>query len=130
MFPRIAVFPEMNRTGWRRPSGPVWCAVTPSALSIPISLCAGIRWPPWLCGPWAGRRKRSSWLPPPARPGGPERFLNWTPNSPHYAAATYLHSLGVLRGYEGSDAEGFLLDPGASTMRMHVAVIVCRVLDL
>ena len=62
--------------------------------------------------------------------GGPEPFLDVNPNSPHYAAATYLHSLGVLRGYEASDAEGFLLDPGASTMRMHVAVIVCRVLDL
>lgn len=62
--------------------------------------------------------------------GGPEPFLDVNSNSPHYAAATYLHSLGVLRGYEGPDAEGFLLDREASTSRMHVAVIICRVLDL
>ena len=52
-------------------------------------------------------------------------------SSPHWAAATYLKQRGILLGYpDTSEGGGTLLGAGEPIKREHVAVILCRVLDL
>jgi len=51
--------------------------------------------------------------------------------STHWAAATYLLSKGILLGYGESDGfSASLLGAKEPIKRQHVAVILCRVLDL
>ncbi|MCZ7664053.1 MAG: SpoIID/LytB domain-containing protein [Thermoleophilia bacterium] len=65
-------------------------------------------------------------LPPDAA-----SFADVPVSSLHRAAATYLKSLGVLQGYEGPPGSGvYALHPDEPTKRMHVAVILSRILDL
>lgn len=66
-----------------------------------------------------------------ALPAQTPGFPDVPASSPHHAAATYLKSVGVLKGYEDPPASGtFLLRPEEPTKRMHVAVLLSRVLDL
>jgi hypothetical protein len=63
---------------------------------------------------------------PPDAPG----FTDVDAAGKHAAAATYLMSLGILRGYETAPGSGqYVLRYADPTQRMHVAVILCRVLD-
>jgi hypothetical protein len=50
--------------------------------------------------------------------------------SPHWAAATYLKQRGILLGYETDGGTGAELGAAEPIKRQHVAVILCRVLDL
>jgi hypothetical protein len=63
-----------------------------------------------------------------ALPAGTEGFTDLAPTGPHALPAAYLKSLGILRGYvaPGGGMELRAADP---TKRMHVAVILGRVLD-
>jgi hypothetical protein len=64
---------------------------------------------------------------PPETPG----FDDVDRAGAHGASATYLKSLGILRGYEEPPGSGsFVLRYADPTKRMHVAVIMCRILDL
>jgi hypothetical protein len=66
-----------------------------------------------------------------ALPAGTAGFADLDQASPHWAAATYLRSRGILLGYEEPAGGGtFFLRPGEPTKRMHVAVILGRILDL
>lgn len=64
-----------------------------------------------------------------ALPPGTLGFSDVEPSSPHSAPATYLKSLGILRGYVAPTGTGMELRAGEPTKRMHVAVILGRVLD-
>lgn len=57
-------------------------------------------------------------------------FSDVLAGSTHWAAATYLRQQGILLGYAGSDGSSALLGAGEPIKRQHVAVILCRVLDL
>lgn len=61
---------------------------------------------------------------------GVRGFSDVPVGSVHWAAATYLRQQGVLLGYAGSDGSSGLLGAGEPIKRQHVAVILCRVLDL
>ena len=66
-----------------------------------------------------------------ALPSGTLGFDDVDRASEHAASTTYLKSLDILRGYEESVGSGsFVLRYAEPTKRMHVAVILCRVLDL
>jgi stage II sporulation protein D len=64
-------------------------------------------------------------------PGTTPGFTDVAVGSTHWGAATYLFSRQVLRGYaDPSESGAFALRPGEATSRMHVAVILDRILDL
>jgi len=66
-----------------------------------------------------------------ALPAGTAGFSDVPSSSPHWAAAVYLKSNGVLLGYgESDEGSGALLGAKEAIKRMHVAVVLCRVLDL
>jgi hypothetical protein len=66
-----------------------------------------------------------------ALPGTTPGFTDVAVGSTHWGAATYLFSRQVLRGYaDPSESGAFALRPGEATSRMHVAVILDRILDL
>jgi SpoIID/LytB domain protein len=56
---------------------------------------------------------------------GAPSFTDLVPTNVHWGPATYLKLQGVIQGY--SDGT---LRPGEATKRQHVAVILCRVLDM
>lgn len=59
------------------------------------------------------------------------RFGDVADDSTHAAAATLLKSKGILQGYEIPPGSGeFFLRPEEPTKRMHIAVILTRILDL
>lgn len=65
-----------------------------------------------------------------ALPPGTQGFTDVDAAGKHAAAATYLKSRDILRGYETpADSGLFELRYADPTKRMHVAVILCRVLD-
>ncbi|MHB0980002.1 MAG: S-layer homology domain-containing protein [Thermoleophilia bacterium] len=65
-----------------------------------------------------------------ALPAGTPGFTDVDATGKHAAAATYLKSRDILRGYETPAGSGlFELRSADPTKRMHVAVILCRVLD-
>jgi SpoIID/LytB domain protein len=58
-------------------------------------------------------------------------FADVAATSPHWAAAAYLRQKGVLLGYgDSDDGSAVMLGAGEAIKRQHVAVILCRVLDL
>ena len=58
-------------------------------------------------------------------------FADVPPGSVHYANANYLKKQGVMLGYEGSPGGSVtVLGVDEPIKRQHVAVILCRVLDL
>jgi peptidoglycan hydrolase-like amidase len=58
-------------------------------------------------------------------------FADLDPGSTHWGAATLLFSKQILRGYEQPPGSGvFVIRAGEPTSRMHVAVILGRILDL
>lgn len=58
-------------------------------------------------------------------------FADVPVTSPHWAAAAYLKQKGVLLGYgDSADGSAVMLGAGEAIKRQHVAVILCRVLDL
>jgi hypothetical protein len=58
-------------------------------------------------------------------------FADVPPTNPHWAAATYLKERGIIQGYEGPPGSGtVVLRVEEAIKRQHVAVILCRVLDL
>jgi peptidoglycan hydrolase-like amidase len=58
-------------------------------------------------------------------------FSDVPASSPHFAATRYLKYKGILQGYEDPLGSGaVVLRPGEPIKRMHVAVILCRLLDL
>jgi stage II sporulation protein D len=57
-------------------------------------------------------------------------FADVPTSSPHWAAVTYLKVKGVLLGYEVAEGDEPLLGAAEPIKREHVAVILCRVLDL
>ncbi len=57
-------------------------------------------------------------------------FADVLATSPHWAPAAYLKSLGILKGYEEPLGSGtMVLRVGEPTKRMHVAVILSRILS-
>ena len=60
-----------------------------------------------------------------ALPSDTQSFADVVRTNVHWGAATYLKLQGIIRGY--SDGT---LRPEEATKRQHVAVILCRVLDL
>jgi len=63
----------------------------------------------------------------PETPG----FADVPAASPHWAAATYLKTKGILQGYEEPVGSGnWFLHVADPTLRKHGAVILCRILDL
>ncbi|MHB9148988.1 MAG: S-layer homology domain-containing protein [Thermoleophilia bacterium] len=66
-----------------------------------------------------------------ALPSDTPGFVDVDRAGKHAASTTYLKSLDILRGYEEPAGSGtFVLRYAEPTKRMHVAVILCRVLDL
>ena len=66
-----------------------------------------------------------------ALPAAVAGFSDVPITSPHYASTRYLKYLGVLQGYPDPAGGGkVVLRPGESVKRMHVAVVLGRVLDL
>ena len=65
-----------------------------------------------------------------ALPAGTPGFSDVPPSSTHWAAATYLKQRGILLGYETTDGSVPALGAGEPIKRQHVAVILCRILDL
>ena len=65
-----------------------------------------------------------------ALPADTPGFSDVPTSSPHWAAATYLKQRGILLGYETADGSTPALGAGEPIKREHVAVILCRVLDL
>jgi len=64
---------------------------------------------------------------PPQTPG----FADVSAAGPHASAATYLRHLGVLQGMESPVGSGiYVLNAAEPTKRMHVAVIISRLLGL
>ncbi len=62
---------------------------------------------------------------------GTPGFADVPPTSVHWGAATYLKQQGVIQGYEGPPGSGtVVLRVEEAIKRQHVAVILCRVLDL
>jgi len=58
-------------------------------------------------------------------------FADVAPGSAHYATANYLKEQGVMLGYEGPlGGSVTVLGVDEPIKRQHVAVILCRVLDL
>ena len=73
-----------------------------------------------------GREDEAAALPPET-PG----FVDVDRAGAHGASTTYLKSLGILLGYQEPPGSGtFVLRYAEPTKRMHVAVIMCRILDL
>ncbi|MHB1345024.1 MAG: SpoIID/LytB domain-containing protein, partial [Thermoleophilia bacterium] len=65
-----------------------------------------------------------------ALPAGTPGFTDVDVAGKHAVAATYLKARDILRGYEAPAGSGlFELRYAEPTKRMHVAVILCRVLD-
>ena len=66
-----------------------------------------------------------------ALPADTPGFADVPFGSTHWAAATYLKQLGVIQGYlDPSGGSATVLRVDESIKRQHVAVILCRVLDL
>jgi SpoIID/LytB domain protein len=66
-----------------------------------------------------------------ALPANTVGFADVLPGNPHWAAATYLKQTGIIQGYEGPSGSGtVVLRVDEAIKRQHVAVILCRVLDL
>ena len=58
-------------------------------------------------------------------------FADVPAGSPHWAAATLLKQKGILLGYGDTAGDAtVMLGAGEPIKRQHVAVILCRVLDL
>ena len=66
-----------------------------------------------------------------ALPADTVGFWDVPATSPHWAAATYLKQRGILLGYaDTGEGGGTLLGAAEPIKREHVAVILCRALDL
>jgi hypothetical protein len=66
-----------------------------------------------------------------ALPADTPGFADVPRTNVHWGAATYLKQQGVILGYEGPAGSGtVVLRVEEAIKRQHVAVILCRVLDL
>ena len=66
-----------------------------------------------------------------ALPATTPGFADVPTTSPYWAAATYLKEQGILQGYpDPSGSEATVLNVDEAIKRQHVAVMLCRVLDL